>query len=181
MIDAGDLRQVWEKHGDRLLLIARAIGEPAEDAVQEAFVALARQPRLPTDPLAWLVRVTRNALRQHHRARLRRAARETRVRRNPWFACPETSVDDRLDAEVATAALRRLPEEQREAIVMHLWGGMTFEAIGDVTAQSRATTHRHYRRGIEALQRELDGELSQTAHRADFQRNDQKPLRGTTR
>jgi len=30
--------EAWDQHADRLLLIARSIGEPAEDAVREAFV-----------------------------------------------------------------------------------------------------------------------------------------------
>lgn len=83
MIEATTLAELWDDHSDRLLLIARSIGGPAEDAVQEAFVALASQAIMPTDPMAWLVRVTRNRLLQWHRSGKRRRTRETAVGSKP--------------------------------------------------------------------------------------------------
>ena len=38
MLDPDKLTEIWDQHADRLLLIARSIGGPAEDAMQEAFV-----------------------------------------------------------------------------------------------------------------------------------------------
>ena len=52
MLDPETLTAVWDQHADRLLLVARSTGGPAEDAVQEAFVALATQTQLPDDPMA---------------------------------------------------------------------------------------------------------------------------------
>ena len=37
-LDPNQLNEAWDQHADRLLLIARSLGEPAEDAVREAFV-----------------------------------------------------------------------------------------------------------------------------------------------
>ena len=88
LIDPADLRELWHHHADRLLLIARSMGDGAEDAVQEAFVALARQPAPPQDPLAWLVRVARNAILQYRRAGGRRRQRES-VASQRWFAATD--------------------------------------------------------------------------------------------
>lgn len=151
------LAKLWRQHAERLLVIARASGEPAEDAVQEAFVALAQQPVLPDDPLAWLVRTARNQLLQWRRGRLRRGVRERRaVEGASWFVTPSELAERLIDGHQVTAWLVELPQEDREVIVMHLWGEMSFRQIADITDESSATAHRRYQRGIEALRRRTD-------------------------
>lgn len=152
MLDPDKLTEVWDQHADRLLLIARSIGGPTEDAVQEAFIALATQKQLPDDPMAWLVKVTRHRLLQWRRSRLRRRARESRRTDVAWFDCDMTLVDQKIDAKEITAALQEIDSPDREIIVMHLWGGMTFDAIAKVVGGSRAKAHRNFQRGIETLQ-----------------------------
>ena len=56
---------------------------------------------------------------------------------------------------MATAALQRLPIEQRETLVAHLWGGLTFEQIGELTGVSSSTAHRRYLAGLESLRERL--------------------------
>jgi RNA polymerase sigma-70 factor (ECF subfamily) len=158
VIDAATLAEIWDAHVDRLLLIARSIGGPAEDAVQEAFIALATQSQLPDDPLAWLVRVTRNRLRQWHRSNRRRRDREARVCDHRWFDSEILSLDEKLDARAVTAALSALSSPEREVIVMHLWGEMTFESIAAVMGGSRATAHRVFRRGLETLRKRFNSD-----------------------
>ena len=152
MLDPDKLTEVWDQHADRLLLIARSIGGPAEDAVQEAFIALATQKQLPDDPMAWLVKVARHRLLQWRRSRLRRRARESRRTDVAWFDCDMTLVDQKIDAKEITAALQEIDSPDREIIVMHLWGGMTFDAIAKVVGGARAKAHRSFQRGIETLQ-----------------------------
>ncbi len=67
MLDFEELETVWAQTSDKLLLILRPLGGPLEDAIQEAFIALADQPRLSDCPLAWLVTVARNRLLQWQR------------------------------------------------------------------------------------------------------------------
>ncbi len=160
MIDATTLRAIWDEHADRLLLIARAVGEPAEDAVQEAFIALATQERLPDDPLAWLVRVVRNRLLGWRRSWRRRRNRETLVRGQPWFAGEATLIEQKIDGDTVAKALQQLPSPQREIIVMHLWGEMTFESIAGVVGGSRASAHRSFQRGLEELKQRFTPETS---------------------
>jgi RNA polymerase sigma factor (sigma-70 family) len=163
VIDPIQLRQIWSTHGDRLTLIARSIvdSQDAEDAVQEAFVSLAVQTMLPDDPLAWLVRVVRNQLLQWRRSQGRRRRREQqRLQRDPgasaWFVQPQLAIDQTLDAVEVANALRDLPEDQREVIVMHLWGEMTFERIAAVLGGSRSTVHRLYARGLIRLKQRFE-------------------------
>lgn len=156
MIDATTLRALWDEHADRLLLIARAFGEPAEDAVQEAFVALASQDRLPDDPLAWLAAVARNRLRGWRRSLLRRRDRESAASARSWFCGTAVIVDQKIDGDVVTAALMQMPSPQREIIVMHLWGEMTFESIAGVVGGSRASAHRKFQRGIDDLKKQFN-------------------------
>lgn len=165
MIDATSLAEIWDAHADRLLLIARSIGGPAEDAVQEAFISLATQAQLPDDPLAWLVRVTRNRLLQWQRGSRRRRARESVVSVVEWFDCDLLRVDRQLDAREVTAALQRLPSPDREVIVMHLWGEMSFESIAEVIGGSRASANRAFHRGLERLKSEFQGESKRDSMR----------------
>ena len=156
VIDPQILSRLWRRHIDRLLIVARGVGEPAEDAVQEAFLQLARQSTLPDDPLAWLVRVTRNQLRQWQRSGTRRTAREKRAA-DPtaatasWLESPQDAVEDRLDAALVTERLRQLPAEVREVMVMHLWGELTFQQIAAIVGRSRSSVHRQYQQGLSQL------------------------------
>lgn len=156
MIDAATLRETWHAHADRLLLIARSFGDPAEDAVQEAFVALATEEVLPDDPLAWLVRVTRNRLLAWQRSGRRRSHREQVVGETLWLQPAGPRIETTIDAQLVTAALQQLASPEREVIVMHLWGELTFAAIAELIGCSRATAHRHYQRGLATLQQRCD-------------------------
>ncbi len=148
MIAPEHLETIWQQHAGRLLLIARSIGEPAEDAVQEAFIRLAAQPQQPTDVVAWMVQVIRNQLRSWNRSRNRQRQRETAVSIvTPWFDEHTTNID----INELTQRLQSLPGDQREIVVMHHWGGLTFEQIGQLMGKSRSTTHRQYQLGLDAL------------------------------
>lgn len=157
MIEPAILAQLWRTHSARLVVVARAIGEPAEDAVQEAFVALATQSQLPDDPLAWLVRVTRNQLLQWLRSSNRRRHRERHVAPvKNWFAGEVELIDRRIDGQQLTEWLNELPAPEREVIVMRLWGELGFREVAAVMDCSAAKANRLYGRGLERLRRKAD-------------------------
>jgi DNA-directed RNA polymerase specialized sigma24 family protein len=54
------LGRLFDEHAAALALFARQWCDTAEDVVQDAFVALARQVPAPDRPVAWLYRVVRN-------------------------------------------------------------------------------------------------------------------------
>ena len=148
------LAKVIDAHAAALTLYARQWCRAPEDVVQEAFVKLAAVGTLPDNVVGWLYRVVRNAAISAGRAARRRQRHETEAasRRPDWFV-PNDGIG--LDARSAAAALDALPDEQRETIVAHLWGGLTFEQIGELTGVSSSTAHRRYLAALEALRRRL--------------------------
>src|SRR5262249_50640077 len=86
-------------------------------------------------------------------SRRRRFHEHVAAARTPaWFVPAEAA---KIDGAAATAALQTLPLEQREAIVAHLWGGLTFEQIGELAGTSSSTAHRWYTAGLLALRERL--------------------------
>lgn len=145
---------ILDRHAAALELYARQLCDSPEDAVQESLIQLARQKETPRDVLPWLYRVVRNraiSIARSARSRRRREA-EASIEANAFFeACP----DDAVDTEIAQAALASLPTEQREVIVAHLWGGMTFEEIGQFVGVTDSTAHRRYQAGLQELQKQV--------------------------
>src|SRR5262249_49806607 len=111
-----------------------------EDVVQEAFLQLLRERPVPQNVAGWLYRVVRNRAISASRSQSRRTRHEAAAaqRSDPWFA---TNHDDALDAAAATESLAELPLAQREAIVLRLWGGLSFEQIAELTQSSTTTAH----------------------------------------
>ena len=77
----------------------------------------------------------------------------------PWFA---SNQDEALDAAEATQALATLPIELREAIVLRLWGELSFEEIAELTQASTSTAHRRYVAGLAALRERQSSCTTQT-------------------
>jgi RNA polymerase sigma-70 factor (ECF subfamily) len=153
MMSPESLGQLVDAQAAALVLYARPWCAAPEDVVQEAFVKLAAQRPPPDNPVAWLYRVVRNGAISAGRAERRRLRHETAAARScDWF---QPATDSDLDAEVVTAALQRLPPEQRETVIAHLWGGLTFEQIGELAGVSSSTAHRRYLTALAVLRERL--------------------------
>jgi RNA polymerase sigma-70 factor (ECF subfamily) len=148
------LGKLVDTHAAALVLYARQWCAAPEDVVQEAFVKLSQQRPPPDNPPAWLYRVVRNAAVSAARSERRRRRHEARAaaRAATWF---EYAPGAALDGRAASAALQGLPLEQREVIVAHLWGGLTFHEIAAVAGCSSSTAHRWYLAGLSALRERL--------------------------
>jgi len=70
----------------------------------------------------------------------------------PVFQPLEKNDERRVALE---AALARLSADQREVIVLKIWGERTFEEIGGLLALSPHTVASRYRYALQALRREL--------------------------
>jgi RNA polymerase sigma-70 factor (ECF subfamily) len=147
------LGRLFEEHATALVLYARQWSGRPEDLVQDAFVALARQRRLPERVVPWLYRVVRNGAITAARGDRRRQRREA-LASDPeaWFA----ATDERVDAADATRLLAELDLEAREVIVARLWGGLTFEEIARLQGCSLTTAHRRYQAGLARLEERLE-------------------------
>ncbi|HUT95691.1 MAG TPA: sigma-70 family RNA polymerase sigma factor [Thermoguttaceae bacterium] len=146
--------RLLDRHGAALELYARQLCDAPEDCVQEALVELARQRRTPDDVLPWLYRVVRNKALSASRSARRRRRHETEAagHRATWFT---PSPGNAVDAESATAALESLSLEQREVVVAHLWGGLTFRQVGHLVGTSDSTAHRRYEAALSTLREKL--------------------------
>jgi RNA polymerase sigma-70 factor (ECF subfamily) len=154
MMGPEQLSRLVDDYAAALVLYGRQWCAAADDVVQDAFVKLAALSKPPDNIAAWLYRVVRNGALATGRAERRRRHHESAaaLRTPSWFTPP---AEARLDAETATAALQNLPLEQRETLVAHLWGGLTFEQIGELTGVSSSTAHRRYLSGLSALRERL--------------------------
>ena len=150
---ADDLVDLVDRHAAALTLYARQWTDAPEDVVQTALLKLVRLGRPPENPVPWLYTVVRNAARDAQRSARRRTKYETRrAEQTPnWF---EDSFSG-LDGETATAALESLPDDVREIVIAHLWGGLTFEQIAATVGGSASTAYRRYVAGIAALRSTL--------------------------
>ncbi len=148
------LGRLFDGHTAALELYARQLCDCAEDVVQEALIELVRQPRAPDDLVAWLYRVVRNKAISASRSAGRRKRHETEAAgsRPAWF---ERSAAELIDAGTATAALELLPLEQREVVVARIWGGLSFQEIGQLVGVSDSAAHRRYEAGLSAVRQKL--------------------------
>jgi RNA polymerase sigma-70 factor (ECF subfamily) len=135
-----------------LALYARQWCAAPEDVVQEAFARLAALRSPPGDPVAWLYRAVRNGAISAGRSDLRRRRHESAAACTEWFLPAEGAA---LDGATATAAVEALPPDEREVVVAHLWGGLTFEQIAAITGVSSSTAHRRYQAALAALRERL--------------------------
>jgi RNA polymerase sigma factor (sigma-70 family) len=150
-----EFARLLDTYGPPLVIYARQWCVTPEDVVQDAFLKLIRIQPSPREPVPWLYRVVRNGAIDAAKTSRRRRRRETGAARpESWFV--EPSIDG-LDAESAIQALQKLPLEQREIIVAHLWGGLSFEQIAHVAGCSASSAFRRFSAGIEMLRAELGG------------------------
>src|SRR5437764_254434 len=127
----------------------------AEDVVQEALTALLMQRRVPDDPVAWMFRAVRNAAIDHSRVASHRRQREQAVarERREWF---EAGPDTLIDAKTAEQTLGQLPLEERQIVVMRIWGELGFMQIADIMQLSVSTVHGRYAGALEQMRQRLE-------------------------
>ncbi len=157
MVSGGAWKGVLDQYGGALLLLARQWGSApadAEDIVQDAFIRYWRRRGKVRDPAAYLFAAVRSAALDQRR----RAALRGRIQRAA--STPEEMIESQtLDADCRTAmekAIAGLAAEQREVLVMKIWGGLTFAAIGAVLGIPAATAASRYRYALVALRGQLD-------------------------
>lgn len=152
-LNAAEVKSLYEKHGSALAAYVCCCGldfAAAEDVVQQVFLKLLEGRSAPLDsPLAYLYRAVRNAsfnLRRDFRREVELAGDEA------WLVSGEGNRDEALAVQ---AALRDLPDEQRETIFLKVWAGMTLQEIASVLEIPLNTVASRYRYALERLRERL--------------------------
>ena len=166
--DRDALRLIYEKYRDDLLILAIALShnaDVAEDALHDAFVGFVRGlARLGhvRNLKAYLCRCVINSVRD---------LMGSKHRKNPGLEevgidCAVSESDDAAnrivsneELEQLSAALAKLPFEQREVISLRMHGQMRFGKIAESLGVSVNTAKSRYRYGIDKLRSMLDSEV----------------------
>ena len=120
--------------------LRRAPADQAQDAVAETFlVAWRRLDDVPDDPLPWLYGVARRVLANQRRSASRGAALERRLAAAETVSRSGDPGERAGEAEAVRAALGRLKERDREALMLVAWHGLSGERAARAAGCSRAT------------------------------------------
>ena len=153
-----DLGRLYDEHAAavyRLLLAMLGSPEDAQDALSEVFLKTSRIGlRRIRNPRAYLLA----AARHHAVSILRRRKRETSVDPSDvrFFDTGGLDPERVILAGRIEAALRELPREQREVIVLKVYEGLTFADIAAITHTRANTVASRYRYAVERLRRALE-------------------------
>lgn len=152
MVEPVLIGRLFDAHAPALVLYARQLCDDPEAAVQQAFMKLAEQSHAPKEPTAWLFRTTRNEALMAVRAARRRRRRETEAAQNrsQWFRSADAQ---KIDAHTVARAMASLPSDQREIVAAHIWGGLSFQSIGEVVGISSSAAHRRYQSALATLRK----------------------------
>jgi RNA polymerase sigma-70 factor (ECF subfamily) len=113
--------------------------------------------------VAYVFRAVRNSAIDLHRA-------DTRKRNLGESLFAEFRSGDAVDGpperlltkerdELLKQAIDKLPEKDREAVILKLFAGLTFEQAGQVAVASPKTIASRYRRALEKLENQLKGQI----------------------
>lgn len=163
LVDEADHWRQWlRRHGPALLLFARQWSSShadAEDFLQDGFLRFWKNRARGRDRVAYLYACVRSAAMDSGRGRRRRELRERAAQ--PAEPSPFQPNADRAERQAQIeAALARLPGDQREVVVMKIWGELTFAQIGQISSVPTATAAARYRLALARLAADLAEELA---------------------
>ncbi|MGE3174827.1 MAG: RNA polymerase sigma factor [Planctomycetota bacterium] len=134
----------------------------ADDAVQEALLALLRVPAPPPDVAGWLVLAVRHRARHMRRTLERRLRHEhhagaARCADHPACENPlHHAHSHEIDALLA-GAIERLPAEQRRVFLLYSRTGLDYDGVARELALPVGTVRSRLHRARRALQTALHG------------------------
>lgn len=163
--DKEALRAIYEKYKGRLMGVACAVGgsEWAEDVLHDVFVTLAEKAvRLEGigNLRGYLVTCVANKARDRFRRRHGQVGLETAGEKaDTGLEAGEAAAQQETAASIQQA-IGKLPEEQRQVVMLRLHGEMRFAEIAKLQEVSGGTVRARYRYGIEKLRVLMNGEVT---------------------
>lgn len=150
-LNRDEVRQLYERYSRGLLAYACSFTPSfasAEDVLHQIFERLLRGDiEITGSPVSYLYRAVRNASLNQIRKRVREVDLD-----DGWLESPPGMEQDGLELQ---SALRELPEEQREVILLHIWGQMSFDEVGTSLGISANTAASRYRYGLSKLREQF--------------------------
>lgn len=165
--DENALARIYEKYKNDLLRIAVGLmnqTNAAEDIVHDVFVNLAQSAeklKLSGNLKGYLAICVLNRVRNNNRVNNRRQGiniEET----EPMISNsdePDTWIVRNEEYDKLNTAMAQLPYAQREAVILHVQGGLKFRAIAKSQNASINTVQSRYRYGIDKLRSLLNSEV----------------------
>jgi RNA polymerase sigma factor (sigma-70 family) len=169
--ESSALGELYDRFGMRCYALARRLlGEQslAEDAVQEAFLALWRAPErfdaqrgtLATFLLTLTHRRAVDVLRREALQRRGRVASdEALVQQSTEEPGPEQQAESRMEGAAVREALRVLPQPQREVLQMAYYQGYTQREIASLTGAPLGTVKTRMLAGVRSMRTQLAPQL----------------------
>jgi RNA polymerase sigma-70 factor (ECF subfamily) len=141
--------------------VASRVGRPsdAEDLAQLVFVkALEALPRYEQRGVpfgGWLFRLARNVVIDHVRTRREHVTLDVVVEKSTDDQGPDELAVLRQELDTIAHALRRLTPEQREAIELRFFAGLSAKEAAETMGRQEGTVRGLQFRAIAALRRDL--------------------------
>ena len=149
---------LFEEHGRMVYGISRLLlRDPveAEDAAQQTFLSAYRAllaGQEPRDPSAWLGTIARNECRSRLRAR---QTEPLVLAQEPAGDELQRDVGRREEIQALCAALTELPPQQRDAVVLREFYGLSYAEVAAALGLSGAAVESLLFRGRKRLQEQL--------------------------
>jgi RNA polymerase sigma-70 factor (ECF subfamily) len=134
----------------------------ATDLTQEVFLLVWRSAGAyqPTGSArAWLLRLTRNRAIDELRRDRRRLANESTLPQQALHALPAPlALADAAERQAVRDALAALPAEQRDALFLAFFQGLSHQEIATCLRTPLGTIKARIRRALQTLRQQLQGE-----------------------
>src|SRR5919201_2397319 len=162
-VEADTARLLYERHGRRIFgYCLKRLGsrEEAEDAVQSTFLNAFRGLQrgvVPEFESAWLFKIAENVCRERRRSAWRRSRVE--IARDldaihDTVPAPQPSGDG--DLVGLSEALTAMPDNQRRAILLREWQGLSYREIAAELGVSKAAVETLIFRARRSLAQKLE-------------------------
>lgn len=154
---------IWETAAGPVLGYLRSLARDAaraDDLLQETFLHVHRA-RATFDPScsarAWIYAIARNVFLMSIRSAKRRGRHEELAEDDLPDVPVPAEVEGLADRDLVRRALARLPEDRREAVVLHHVQGLSFEEVAAVQGVSANAAKIRAHRGMVRLREILGG------------------------
>ena len=148
-LDRQHVRTLYERHGPALLAYASSLlhdRSASEDVLHQVFMKLLQKDvAINGQPLYYLYRAVRNTALNYRRLHVRECELPTN---GHWLQSPPGMEEMGLTLQ---SALAELPDEQRDIMILHVWGQLTFEEAAAALDISPSTAASRYRYALAKL------------------------------